>query len=814
MLGFVHLRGQNMVESNRQENTSQRFTDELFRQVPVCLWIEDFSDVFAIIENLRVEGVSDFQKFFHENPKVVQKCAAAVKVMDVNQTAVNLHKARDRKQLLNNIHQTFTDVSLQAFTRELLALVGNKKEFSSSTELLTLDGQVLYCLIKAFVDPIFDSWSRVYVAITDISAVKNAEEALRHSEAHFRDLYDRAPSGYQSLDQNGFYLHVNQTMLKILGYPRDELIGHWFGDFLVPEDKLVFEKKFPQFIDLGYVQGVRFRIRHKDNSILDIEFDGRTVVDSDGSFQRTHCVMRDITSQVATEKARDQLARQNELILLAAGDGILGIDDQGKIDFANPAVERLTGWSAAELLGKSEHEILHHTDQAGATIPRDECPILIPVREGHPVTGKNLFWRKDGTSFPIEFNCQPIERNGVVESSVLTFRDTSERENLERQLALSQKLEAVGQLAGGLAHDFNNILQVMMGEAELALDGASTHMECRQSLQSIKKGILKASGLTRQLLAFGRCQVLDKKVENIEDLVDNILRMLRRLVPEDVEISFAPGPVSVPVLMDVGQIEQVLVNLCINARDAMPGGGQLKLETGKAIIDDLFLEAHPWARKGDFALITVSDTGCGMDQETLGQIFEPFFTTKAEDSGTGLGLATAYGIIKQHDGFIHVYSEPNLGTAFRIYLPVTGEGAIQKTEPRISRELKGGSEIILLAEDDSMVREGFCKILKQFGYQVLEAKNGEEALHLIRTSGLNVELAVLDVIMPKVSGPEVFAALRALDNNLPVIFCSGHSRDFLDGDVLRQKDVILLNKPVSTTKLLNKVREMLDSAPS
>lgn len=452
------------------------------------------------------------------------------------------------------------------------------------------------------------------------------------------------------------------------------------------------------------------------------------------------------------------LSRQNELILLAAGDAILGIDQFGIIDFVNPAAERITGWAASELLGKLEHEILHHSDSAGSAIPREECPIMTPVSEGRATQGKSLFWRKDGSSFSI---------------------------------------------------DFNNILQVMMGESELALDGQSSHMECRQALKSIKKGILKASGLTRQLLAFGRCQVLDKNVEKIDNLVENILRMLRRLVPEDVEISFNAGGGDFSVFVDVGQIEQVLVNLCINARDAMPNGGQLKLETGVMTMDELFIKTHPWARMGEFVEIAVSDTGFGMNQATMAQIFEPFFTTKAEDSGTGLGLSTAYGIIKQHEGFIHVYSEQEIGTTFRIYLPVSSRSEVQKKSSMAVPEVVGGAETILVAEDDPKVRNGFCRILEQVGYKVLTAENGVEALELINSRGTEVKLIVMDVIMPKLSGPEVLDRIRQDGNMVPVIFCSGYSRDLFDEELLQNKDTVLLNKPISGQQLLTKIRELL-----
>ena len=385
-----------------------------------------------------------------------------------------------------------------------------------------------------------------------------------------------------------------------------------------------------------------------------------------------------------------------------------------------------------------------------------------------------------------------------------------ENEKLQKQLFLSQKMEAIGTLTGGIAHDFNNMLNVILGYTQMVIDETKKNTTQRRYAQQVQKAGQSAAELVQQLLAFSRRQVIDPKIININEVIDNLVKMLHRIIGENIALKLSLSENILPVMADPGQMVQVIMNLCVNARDAMPEGGELTIETSNTIIDEAYCQAHPWALPGPYTLLSITDTGIGMDSETQMRIFEPFFTTKELGKGTGLGLAIVYGIIKQHKGLINVYSQKGHGTTFKIYLPSASGKAEALKAPRIA-EVAGGKETILLAEDNDMLRELAETILKGLGYTVITAKDGNEAIQIFTTNNDKIQLAVLDVIMPVCSGKEAYERMRAVKPALKVIFVTGYSIATHHTESIAKEKLPLLQKPFSKESLAKKVREALDS---
>ena len=383
----------------------------------------------------------------------------------------------------------------------------------------------------------------------------------------------------------------------------------------------------------------------------------------------------------------------------------------------------------------------------------------------------------------------------------------------DEQLRQAQKLEAIGSLAGGVAHDFNNLLSVILSYSEiLALDLKSDD-PTRADLCAIHDAGLRAAALTQQLLAFGRQQVLRPKVVNLNEIFTGMEQMLRRVIGEDIELASVASPAICRVTVDPGQMEQVIMNLVINARDAMPGGGKLTVETGEIVLDEAYAAEHPGARPGSHIMLAVSDTGLGMDRATQARIFEPFFTTKESGKGTGLGLATVFGIVRQSGGTIWVYSEPGVGTTFKIYLP-TADGAVVAgaAEPQLDRSLLRGFETILLVEDEKRVRHLARTILSRYGYNVLEAQSGGDAFLLCEQYSAPIHLLLTDVVMPRMSGPQLAERLAPIRPDMKVLYMSGYTNDAIVRNGILESKISFIQKPITPDALARKVKETLSLA--
>jgi len=518
--------------------------------------------------------------------------------------------------------------------------------------------------------------------------------------------------------------------------------------------------------------------------------------------------------------------------LSSIGDGVVASDEDGRVKFMNPVAEALTGWEFSAALGVSVDKVLKFIDHS--TNKPLENPIRRALRHRLAVvpTGSRLLIGRDGTRIPVDDNASPITTDrGVIIGAVIAFRDLRGRRLTEEalhkaqeQLRRSQKMDAIGRLAGGVAHDFNNLLTIINGCANLALGGRDVNEATRDLLRDIEDAGERAALLTNQLLAFGRKQVLTPVVLNLNAVLEEMKSMLRRIVREDISLTFSLSPSLGRVNADASQIEQVIMNLVVNAREAMNPGGCLTVQTCDievfdpgAVSDKDALEdsiKQPDIKPGRYVMLTVTDTGRGMTPATQARVFEPFFTTKGSKKGCGLGLATVHGIVTQSGGEICIESEPGRGTTFAIYLPLVEEASpprLENTAEERSITLQG-TETVLLVEDEDGVRSVLSSILRKFGYQVLQARGGKEAIAICERPGQNIDILMTDVVMPEMGGRQLAEHVHALRPRVPILYLSGYIDDALLRHGVLEDGSFFLRKPVAPNVLALKLRQILDHA--
>jgi len=510
-------------------------------------------------------------------------------------------------------------------------------------------------------------------------------------------------------------------------------------------------------------------------------------------------------------EARQRAERRFHTLLEASPVGIVITNGAGKIEEVNAEALRMFAYQREELLDLPIEVLVperyHHGHQGHRSRYIDD-PHTRPMGPNAELFAR----RKDGTEFPVEIALGPLAtREGVMISA--TIVDITARKRMEEQLRLSQRMESIGRLAGGVAHDFNNLLTVILGNSDVVMDSLPAGHPALPKLETIRKAGASAADLTRQLLAFGRQQLLQPRVLDLRDTLQKMETLLRRLIGEniDLEISFEPSLGCIKA--DPGQIQQVLLNLAVNARDAMPKGGRLSIQANNVDLDDSYLAQHPTATPGSYVILAVADTGCGMDQATQMRIFDPFFTTKELGKGTGLGLATVYGIVKQGGGHIWVYSEVAKGTVFKVYLPRVKQPA-EPASTEHPAEIGNGTETILLAEDSDPLRAMAREFLEGVGYSVIEAVSGKDALRRAAEFAGLIHLLLTDVVMPEMSGPELADKLLRARPGIKVIFTSGYTDDAIARQGILDSTVAFLQKPYRPKDLARKIREVLQHTPA
>jgi two-component system, cell cycle sensor histidine kinase and response regulator CckA len=697
-----------------------------------------------------------------------------------------------------NISEINTLSPAQIREEQALALAESKNHFNFRHRLA--NGEIRD--VEVFCGPIELSGQKLlYSIIHDVTERKLAEEGLLLA----RFCLDHAAIGIFQIDQQGGIVDVNELSARSLGYSSEELRGMRVFDIDPDftreswlEHRRNIHDKSPSTFETHH--------RRKDGTVFPVEvtvnfldYAGKTI-----SFS----FVQDITKRKQAEKALREseanfraLSTQFHALLDAIPDSITLQSPELRILWANNGAVAGSAWKPQEVVGMHCYTFWH-----GKTEPCGSCPVQESLRTGKPATSTVGFTggvTKELRTIPI------LEADRVV-NVIMVGRDITEHRKLEDQLRHSLKMESIGTLAGGIAHDFNNILTAIIGYGNLALMDMPEKDPRRGNIQCMLDGTDRAVHLTKDLLQFSRKQPGEKKPVNLNEIVEKIEKFLKKVIREDIEYTTRRLAEPIPVLADSHQLEQVLMNLATNARDAMPDGGSLTVTTEQITIDEGFVAAHGFGKPGAYALVTVTDTGQGISGELQQRIFDPFFTTKEVGKGTGLGLAVVYGIIKQHDGFINVYSEPGNGTTFRIYLPLSPEESRETTLERQEEAPARGTETILLAEDDAMVRNLTKTVLQEFGYTVIECTDGEDAVRKFLENRDVIDMLLFDLIMPKLSGTDAYDKIRRSGPDVKAIFTSGYATEIIMQKGLFDKGIPLISKPMSPKELAQKVRSVLD----
>ncbi len=686
-------------------------------------------------------------------------------------------------------------------------LKGKKTTLEVEYRILRAEGEIRWIRTRAF--PVNDNSGRLirYAGIvTDITEQKRADEALRESESRLRAIVDTEPECVKLIAADGALLEMNPAGLRMIEADSfDQVKSQNINQLIVKEHR-------------GAFRDLTRRVFQGESGALEFEIDGllgtRRWMDThatplrnaSGDITALLGISRDVTERKLADEALRESEEKYRTILESIEDGYFEVDLAGNFTFFNSSLSETIGYDRHELRGMNNR---NYTDEAQAKIVFQTFNDVFKTGR----TVKGMDWeitRKDGTRRFVETsiarrddaNGKPIGFRGLV-------RDITERKDLEDRFRQSQKMEAIGVLAGGIAHDFNNLLTAINGYSDLVLKQLRPDDPIKGQITEIKNAGDRAASLTSQLLAFSRKQILKPRVHNLNSVITEIEKMLQRIIRENIELKTKLAPELGNIKADPGQIEQVIMNLAVNARDAMPQGGTLLIETENFYIDKDYVSENLAVRPGNFARIAVTDTGEGMDEDTQRRIFDPFFTTKEVGKGTGLGLSTVYGIVKQSGGDIMVYSEPGQGTTFKIYLPCVDEQIQRPKWAGDSEENLSGSETVLLVEDEDVVRNLVNEILSSSGYKVLPASTGEAAIELAQMYTESIDLLLTDVIMPKISGTELQKTISEIKPDIKVLFMSGYTDDAISQGGLLNAGAAFIEKPFTPEKLTRKIRELL-----
>jgi PAS domain S-box-containing protein len=643
-----------------------------------------------------------------------------------------------------------------------------------------------------------------YAARLGISQYResHSEETVRHHTL----AMESAVEGMAILNEAEQFTYMNSAHAHLFGYDSpSELLGKNWRVLYQAAEVARFEKDIMPLVFAeggwsGEVQALRC-----DATLFPQELSLTRL--NDGGLV---CVCRDITERLNAERARTEAeAKYRSLIeQVAAISYIAELGISGAWHYVSPQIGSILGFSAEEWLGGSRDWLRHVHPEDHAVIEAAETA----SSRGESFQAEYRMTRKDGRIIWVSDSAVVVpdsQGHPLMEGIIV---DITERKQLELQLQQSRRMEAVGRLAGGIAHDFNNLLTIVKGYTELALNRAGLLPEVRTDIEHIEDASERATTLVRQLLAFSRKQILQPKILDLNNIVLGLDNLLRRLVSEDIEMKTLAGENVGAVKADPGQIEQVIMNLVVNARDAMPDGGRLTIETANVDLDAAYARDHATVRPGSYVMLAVTDTGIGMDSDTVAHIFEPFYTTKGR--GTGLGLSTVYGIVKQSGGYIWVYSEPGLGSSFKVYLPRVSEPIEASGGTRKKRRARGGTETILLVEDEPAVRELTRLVLEAQGYSVVEAPSPEDAERLCENGKGEIHLLLTDVVMPGVSGHELAKRITARRPKIKVLYMSGYTHNVIASGGMLERGIAFLQKPFTPATLIDKVRDVLDGVPT
>ena len=646
------------------------------------------------------------------------------------------------------------------------------------------------------------------IVLISMKRIKKNQIALRASEENYRQLFQINPHPMLVFNLNTLrIIAVNNTAVSVYGYSREEFLNMTIRELRPPEDIPMMESIIADISEGMHKTGV---VRHckKNGEIFHVEIVSHSL-QIEGNHQEQIVLINDVTERLKAEEALKRNEESLSITLNSIGDAVIAADHRAQIIRMNPAAEKMTGWSSQEASGKCLWQICRITKKGSDD---NLLPFIFSIKDFNSSVDPLILIGKTGKELLISCNSTPIiSREGESEGIVLVLQDITERSHLEEQLRQSQKLELIGQLAGGIAHDFNNILLPIVAYADFVLQKLGEDHPEAENLKEIISAADRAKNLVNQLLAFSRKQLLQTSIVNVNNILKNISGMLRRLIGENINIEMKLSPGIGNIRADVSQIEQILLNIAVNARDAMSDGGTLTFDTSEVELRLKSTSLSPELFNGNYIVVKVTDTGTGMDEKTKSRVFEPFFTTKKKGKGTGLGMATAYGILKQHGGTIQVETEPGKGTSFIIYIPrcFEAETPVLSSHKHSRTDAALCNASILLVEDELIVRSPISRFLTSKGLRVTEAENGKMALDMVVKNAGKFDLLITDLIMPEMNGKELYEKISSMIPGIRVIYMSGYPDDILVDKGVLDNNVNFLHKPFSMELLWNTIQHAL-----
>ena len=663
------------------------------------------------------------------------------------------------------------------------------------------DGSITTALMSARII-MLNNVPHILSLARDIGKIKETESEIVTQKLLFESMFNAISDGVVLTDINRTIVLANRGMENTFGYVPDELIGKT-SKILYSDIKAFQTMGKNIFTDKSGHSEQRYNVdyRHKSGKVFCGETFGVRLYDQNKKWIGNLGIIRDISQQLEDQAEHDRLIAAIEQV----SDAIVITDLMGNIQYANPAFEDVTGYSLSEVMGQNPRIL--KSDEQDASFYRS---LWQTITHGRTFQGRMVNKRKNGELFTEETTISPVcDAGGEITNFVAVKRDITKQLLLENQLHQSQKMEAVGRLSGGIAHDFNNILGVIIGYTELAIVDTDPKVPLHDNLKKILNAAERSANLIRQLLAFSRQQPIAPKILNLNDAIEVMLKMLQRLIGEDINLLWVPQ-LDLPLIkIDPTQIDQILANLCVNAKDSIRGGGRITIETTTATFDVKYCATHVGFKCGSFVQLSVSDNGTGIDKETQKKIFEPFFSTKELGRGTGLGLSTVYGIVKQNSAFINVYSEPNVGTTFKLYFPVCNDNSQPATEQPPTQAQEGRGETVLAVEDEAAILTMITEVLTRLGYNLLTARTPQSALEISEKYPDTIDLLLTDVVLPEMTGKDLAHQIQTQRPCLRILFMSGYTANVIVHNGILDEGINFIQKPFTIGDLTSKIRKVL-----
>jgi PAS domain S-box-containing protein len=742
----------------------------------------------------------------------INEYSDCIALLDRKGKLIYLNKCGYELTGIKNINEArfFSQLELDQTTEKTFETIKSKifkdKQFNGEGRLTnTLTNKKIDIQMQAFISPIDNNY--ISIILKDISAAKKLQHEIRDSEKNYEYLIKNAPLGLIIVKESKI-LFVNPALTNLLGYESgNELLGKHVFQFIHPDYHEAAKKRLKKLTSQEHriVEIAEEKFIKKDGSIFDVVVMGQSIK------YRGSTAIQGYIYDITDQKKAENLLRESELkyktLIEGATDAIVCIDSNGMINVWNKSAEKMFGFNKNEIIGRPVHRMITPKDIRKKADERLAKFIKTGTGPAIGTTVELNGLHKSGIEFPIELSLSSIKTKEGWEATAF-IRDISSRKKLEEELHHAQKMESIGRLTGGIAHDFNNVLSVIIGYSELMLNKINKDEQLYKYTSTILDSANFAASLTAQLLTFSRKQIINPVPVNVNQSIKNIQKILKRVIGEDIELKTFLQE-SLPVIkIDKSQLDQIILNLAVNAKDAMPEGGKLTIETSVKSVDNFYVKNHITGKTGDYVTISISDNGYGIEPDIKEKIFEPFFTTKKIGEGTGLGLSTVYGIVKQNNGFIWVYSEPGFGTTFKIYLPFISDKMETKEKTGTAKTSVIEEGTILVVEDEPNVRELIVEMLNMTNYTVIETGDVDEALGIMRKNGSDIDLLITDVIMPKLNGKSLAEQCKKINDKLLILYMSGYTENAIVHHGVLEEGLYFVQKPFTMQTLINKINEI------